>query len=254
MAGKNKHMRGMRLFAGGYDLSGDARIIGSLSNTFGEIEIGGWSHEFHNFLHDDQRQIGAPGFQAILNDLAGKSYPVLDGLDVAEVSVVFGSSGADPVLGDPAYMLPSIQMTSLGSIEGGVAVITADFLADAGQHDADIRNPMGVVIEPKTARTITYDGTGIDQSASTATGAWAILHVFVSSGGEWTFKIQDAPDGAAWVDLITFAIIGDQVEAEVKNVSGFVDKHVRFQGTRVSGTCTVACMFARNFVTQGDGT
>ncbi len=249
MAGKDKHLRGMRLFAGGYDLSGEARMIGSLANVFGEIEIGGWSDDFHNFLHDGQRQLGAPGFQAIINDIAGKSMPVLKDLDVAEVSVLFGSGGADPVLADPAYMLPAVQMTGLSSLEGGVAVISADFLADAGQHDADIQSPMGVVAEPKTARTNTYDGTTIDQVASTALGAWAILHVFVSDGGEWALKIQDSPNDSAWSDLITFSSIGDSVEAEVGNASGTIDRYVRFQGTRVSGTLTVACLFARNYAT-----
>ncbi len=54
--GKNKLLRWLRVFINGYDLSGDARSIGTLMNAFGEVEMTGLSHSVKYFAADKVRQ------------------------------------------------------------------------------------------------------------------------------------------------------------------------------------------------------
>ena len=63
-AGKTHLMRWMRLYAGGYDLSGDARTFGTLLNNYVDVDLTGWSDAAKNYLAGGGRATGLQGFQA----------------------------------------------------------------------------------------------------------------------------------------------------------------------------------------------
>lgn len=241
-SGKDKLLRHARVFVGGYDLSGDARTFGSLDNEYNEVEITGWSESVMNFLSEARVMAGVRQFQAITNDTTGRSYAVLKGGNLAyPVSILFGGGG-EPAVPDPAYLLASVQMSDTAGFDGGVGVISADFLPRAGESNG---KPMGVTLA-NSALTASTNGASHDNEASSADGYHANIHITASSGGAWAFKIQHSTDDSAWSDLASFTVTGDTVEAEHISGTGTVNRYVRFVSTRTSGTVTAVCAFARN--------
>lgn len=244
---KDKLLRGTRLYFGGYDLSCDSRTIATLENSTAEVDTSGWCETHGNYLSDKLRQVGVFGYQAIANDTSGRSHARLKTAPNSGVlSVPIGTAGAVPAIGDMSYLLPAIQMGDPVSFDGGILVITADFRYEASQSDTNYDNPFGVVLHGATSLSDTTDASSVDNGASSANGGYGIAHVTVSSGGTWALKIQDSANDADWSDLITFTITGDAVEAEGIGVAGTIDRYLRFQATRTSGSLTPFVTFARN--------
>lgn len=250
MAGKNKILRWARLYAGGYDLSGDARhALGSLDNSFEELDFTGWSEECRNYLSAGRRTVGIRGFQAALNDIAGQSIDVLTATPaVVAVTLAIGD-GAAPAAADMAYMLPPVQVKDAASFDAGVGIVTADFPFDASQLDANYNEPWGKVLLPLTALTDTTQGTAVDFGVAGATGAVATLHITVTAAGDYAFVIQDSATGAFGGEettLITFVSDGSAVVSEFKTVAGAVLQHCRLVATKTAGTVSAFCSLAVN--------
>ncbi len=248
MPGKDKVTRYMRAFLGPNDLSGDARIFSNLMNQIEEAENTGWNDEYHRYISSAQRTMAVEGFQAILNDTALRSFPLLTTQSESEFAILFGS-GAEPIIGDAAYMIPALQIMDASSFDGGIAVLDGTFRADAAQYSADQYNPLGRVLHPNTQEAATIDGAshdwGVDHAPSLL-GGWGLLLV-TAAGGTWSLKIQDSSDDAAFADLITFAADGSTIVGEALSVAGSVDQFTRIQYTRTSGVLDAVCLFARNF-------
>ena len=250
MAGKNKTLRWMRLYVGGYDLSGDSRTFSSLDNFFDEADLTGWNEAVYNFLAGSPRHTGVRGYQALLNDTASSgAHSLLKQVaatpNTNRLSLLFGG-GAAPAIADPAYIMASAQMGDVRGLEGLSPILTCDFLPDAAQFTNVEENPFGVVLHPATSLSATTNGTSVNNGGSSANGGHANLHITVTSGGTWAFKIQHSPNDSAWADLITFTADGSAITSEQGNVSGTIDQYTRFVATRTSGTVTPICTLARN--------
>src|SRR5258708_1357839 len=110
MPGKNKVMRWARMFVGGYALSGDARIFGSLDNGMGDAAIMGRNDSVHWILRDGHRVVGIKGWQGFLNAAAAGAWAVLkQAAATAQIVTVAFGSGNEPALGDAVYMLVGTQ-------------------------------------------------------------------------------------------------------------------------------------------------
>ena len=241
---KDHLLRWTRLYANGYNLSGDARTFASLENMLGEVDVTGWSEAVRNYLADGMRMVGVRGFQALLNDAASGAFGVLkNNPSGLELSLLFGGAG-EPAIGDPAYLLGALQLMDNAGLDGQAHVINADFLPQAGI--ATVANPWGVVLHPATSLAATTEAASVDNGAGSTNGAHANLHVPVTSGGEWEFTIEHSPDDSAWATLITFAADGSAIASERQSVSGAVDQYVRAVATRTGGTVTPVITFARN--------
>lgn len=242
--GKGKILRYARLYAGGYDLSGDARTLSSCDNTFDEIDMTGWANENKQYLAGF-RMVGIRGFQSFLNTAAGGAYTVLKDAPDAPISVAFGSN-AIPVAGNAAYLIDASQLDTSLSFDAGAGLISGDFLqSSAGGTSA--KNPLGYVLLPLTSLASTTNGTTVDtESGTTADGYSANLHVTVTSSGDFAFTIEDSPNGSAWATLASFTIDGSSVESEHISGTGSVDRYIRFVATRTAGTISAVCTFARN--------
>lgn len=243
--GKNKLLRFCRVYLGGYDVSGDTRTFNTLENSMSEVDFTGLGQD-GNYLANQVRKLGVSGYQALMNDLAAGSASTL--LNPAPQNLnlsVFIGGGAAPAVGDMAYLLPSIQMGATSDFSATAGVLSADFLP--GTTNVAHGNPFGRVHLPLTALTATDTGTNVNNAAATATGgALGILHVTVSSGGTWSFVIQQSADGSTnWTTLITFTLTGNAVTSEAVFVTGAVQQYTRTLFTRTSGTLTAACAMAR---------
>ena len=247
MAGKNKTLRWMRLFVGGYDLSGDARTFDRLENGFAEADLTGWSEGVRNFLAGDARATGVRGFQAILNDATTGALTLLKQTAPTNrvLSMLFGG-GAEPAIADPAYLLGAVQMGDVAALDGLTPVLAADFLPEQGQFSDNSRNPFGVVLSPATSLSATTNQASVDHGASSANGGHANLHITASSGGTWAFKIEHSTNDSAWSTLISFTLTGSALASERLTVSGTVNRYTRFVATRTGGTVTPVCAFARS--------
>lgn len=244
-SGKDKLLRHVRVYIGEYDLSGDIRTFDRLENTFEAADMTGVSEGCKNYSIGSVRTVGVQGIQALLNDAAAGSWSVLKDSDTErEISVLMGGSGA-PATGDPAYLLPAVQASSDTGIDGNVNIMTANFLFTPSGANAVVSNPIGVVLHPATSLSSTTNGTGVDNGASSSGGCWALLHITATTGGTWTFKVQDSPNDSDWADVLTFTANGSTVTSEQNNASGTIDRYLRFQATRTSGSVTPVCTVAR---------
>lgn len=244
-AGKNKTLRYTRMYVGPYDLSGDSRTFSALEYSTGEVPVNGWSEDA-NYLSDQVFVRSVTGYQAIVNDDTGRSFDALAGAPNDHVVTVAIGGGAAPAVSDLCYMLPAVQMSDQTALDGGVAVISADFMANAVNADANIRRPIGYVLLPLTALTATSTGTSVNNGAASLLGGYAHLHIFASDAGEWSCKVQHSANNVDWSDLITFAADGSVIVAEAKSASGTINQYTRSLLTRTSGTMTAAVFFARN--------
>lgn len=245
-AGKNKLMRFTRLYFGGYDLSGDQRTFSALENSFESVDMTGEKDAVENFLSNKRRKVGVKGYQALLNDASGGAYTILKNApQTGIVSVYLGGSDV-PAVGDMAYILPAVQLADTTEFNSAVGALSTDFEMNAAQMSSLVDSPIARILEPKTALTGTTTTASIDGVAGSTSGGRGNIHVFVSSGGTWAFVIEHSTNDSTWATLMTFAATGNSVTAEHKTVSGTVNRYLRLVATRTSGTCTVACAFARN--------
>ena len=244
--GKNKLERYMEIYVGGYDLSGDARTFGSLDNGFAEVDFTGWNEPVRNFVADGYRQVGVRGFQALMNDVTGRASDRLRNADQASRLALLFGGGAAPAIGDISYHLPSVQTNAPHAMDAGRGVLTADFLPDTEQLNANFDNPLGVVLHPATSLSATTNGASVNNLASSANGCSAILHNLVAAG-IWAFKVQHSINNSDWSDLITFSANGGSITSEAGFASGTINQYTRFVSTKTSGAdVTPVCTLARN--------
>lgn len=245
-SGKDKILRWCRVFYGGYELSGDARTIGTLENNFLEADITGFDETMRNYLSSGIHEVGITGFQAIMNDTANRSLDSFQSAsDSDRISVLFGGGG-EPAIPDPAYLLASIQMTASVSFEGFVGLIQADFMSDAAQHDANADNPLGVVL-CNQALTTTSSLASHDNGVSTTSGWHANLHITATTSGDYSFAVEHSTNDADWNTLGTFTIDGSAVTSEhLADSDNPVNRYTRLTATRTAGSCTAVLTFARN--------
>lgn len=97
--------------------------------------------------------------------------------------------------------------------------------------------------------TATGSATSVDNSASSANGGVAHLHVPANSrNGTIVVKVQHSSDNSTWVDLITFATVPTStLDNERVEVSGTVNRYTRANYTvsGSTGSADVYVAFAR---------
>jgi len=241
MATGKTHARWFRLIVDEVNLSGDSRQVGDFGTTRQIAPIEGWSDGVvHYSLGQTEHMLS--GYQAVFNNTAALgSHTELSAIEEYVISLPIGIRAA-PAIGDPAF-LSSMNQT-LYTVDGTDAVlVNAEFVKAI--TDSDHEAAWGVVLAPGTAFTATDNGASVDNAASSASGALAHLHVTVSDGGTWAYKVQDSANNSDWADLITFSSDGTVIAGERGDVAGTVDRYLRFQATRTSGTCTAWCTVVR---------
>lgn len=243
-SGKDKLLRYARIYVGGYDLSGDALTVDTLNNTFGEADTTGWSEFNRNYIRDARRTVGIRGFQALLNDAAGRAYAILATAPDAIVSMCLGGGG-EPAVPDPAYLIYAAQMGDTTSFNGNIGMISGDFLPLASQYNDNAVNPMGVTLQGATSLSSTTTGSSHDNEAATTGGFHAHLHVLATSSGNFAITIEHSNDDSSWATLATFTSTAGSITAERQTGTGTVDRYVRSVFTRTAGTITAVVTFAR---------
>jgi len=247
--GKNKIETGARLYVGGYDLSGDMRTIGAASMVYDPVDVTGWSDRVKNgFVSWATAEL--TGYQALMNDATGGAYTQLiltaGAQTGSRLSLCLGGAGAAPIVGDPAFLMPSVEIGDNVAVAGH-GILQGDFNIDAGQ--ASGVQPHGVVLRGDTSLSATLTGSSTnshDFEGATANGWHANIHVLATASGNFVFKIRHSADDSAWADLGTFTTTGGTVGSEFLSGTGTVNQYIAFDATRTAGTVTVIVTFARN--------
>lgn len=246
MATGKTNSRYMRMLLGAYDVSGDARALDGVGETFREDDATGWSDSVINYTLGPAR-VFIDGFQAVFNNTASTgSHTVLSPALESYGSLFIGIRAA-PAVGDPTFSMPLHKAAYTISGEGPVFV---NINTDVGQTGSLSvgglpMRPWGKALAIGASLSTNTNGTSVDNGASSANGALAYLHITASSGGAWALTVQDSTDNSTFADLITFSANGSTVTAEQGSATGTVDRYVRFRAVRTSGTITAWCTFIR---------
>jgi hypothetical protein len=251
-SGRDKLERYTRLYIGGYDLSGDSRSFSAAVSAFNPVDMTGWSELVRNYMADGYLQAGLTGYQALMNDATGRAFEQLqlaaDSIS-SQLSLCFGGGG-EPAVGDPAYVLPSVQMNDLIGFDSNAAVLSGiDFMLDATQYTANVAKVLGHVMRGPTSLSATLTASSantVDGGAQSTDGFIAILHILATASGNFAFTLKDSADDSAFATLGTFTLDGSAIGSEIITGSGTVDQYVGFDAQRTAGTCTAICTFVRN--------
>lgn len=142
---------------------------------------------------------------------------------------------------------------SISNPVADVSSVTADFNASTDAVSNQTYGLHGGVMLTAGA-SIAFGSLGdlasVDNSASSSSGAMAVLHVTANSvaGGTTTIKVQHSTDDSTYADLITFtAVSASTLTKELKAVTGTVNRYVRATATTAgsSGSITFNIGFAR---------
>jgi len=172
-------------------------------------------------------------------------------VDVA-LSASLGSDSLAPVLfaqsgitaGNTAYiMLAKTTSYEVSAPVGDVVTVSYDAQADGGADDA-------ILLTALAAVTASANGASQDNSASTANGGMAQLHVTANTmNNNTTFKVQHSSDNTTFADLATFTTVATTVttsERVLVATGTTVNRYLRASTTASgTGSITFTMAFAR---------
>lgn len=129
-----------------------------------------------------------------------------------------------------------------------ITVPVADVVALSGEFQVTggLRN--GVILAGAVDATTTENGASVDNTASSALGAVANLHVTTNSMDDATvIKVQHSADDSTFVDLITFASVATTaLTSETATAAGTINRYLRYQVTPAgSGSITFSISLSR---------
>jgi hypothetical protein len=158
--------------------------------------------------------------------------------------------GSGAAIGDDSYLLSALDVASnISSPVGGVVAIKGSVLAN------DVVG-FGYMLHPLAEDTDTTTGATRDDTAATASGWTAHLHVTVVDGGSWVVKLQDASasnmSDVADVTGGAFTAATGTTSQRLRGATSTtaLRRYVRYVATRTGGVggngITFALALARN--------
>jgi len=186
----------------GYDISGDARSIGPLMQTFDEADLTGLSHAIKGAL-PGHATLGIGTFNGVFNNTETTGvHAVLGTAGVMRNVMVAVGMGAEPAAGDYVYSWELEQM-GYDADPSGVYVNVPFGQASVRASTLLYDNPFGVLLHAKAAATAanTATGAGIDTAGGETTfGGWLDYHVFAGDGTA-TISVDDSADDSSYSAL-----------------------------------------------------
>lgn len=230
---------GMRLWVGGYNLSGDIGSIGRIAGGPAALEmtdITESAHERQGGLRD-----GGIDFTSYFNPASSRAHPVLGALPRTDVIV---SAATGVLVGSPVASCQAVQVGYDGN-RGNDGSFTFNVATNSDGYGIEWGELL--TAGDRTDSSATATGTGLDGTASTSFGAQFYLHLSAFTGTSVIVKMQDSADNATFADITGAAFtsataIGGQRIALANTAT--VRRYVRVATT---GTFTVAT-FAVNMV------
>ena len=187
--------RFMRVYGGGYDLSGDVRTIGALPWSYDAPDITTITDGSKNHLLG-MPTIGGFGFVGIMNSTATTGLHTLTSAGTTnwDIMVPVGIRAA-PAQGDPVWMGKFPQKSYKPSDDTGAVIAALEFGTWDGGDLAAYNNPWGTLLHANSAVTAVNSAVGVDGGAASALGGYMMVQVFAGNGTA-TIKVQHASTNA----------------------------------------------------------
>ena len=197
------HRKYMRVYADGYDLSGQLSSIGPLSNVYDEGPFEGLSEEVIGIqLGHATNEVG--NYNGVLDntDTTGlhglQSAPGLDRTMMIALGFL-----APPVMGDPVFsgIFPQLDyMPNTGQV---ITTVTASFGPQSQESGMLYTRPWGKLLHALGAETGANSATtNVDNGAATTKGGYLVYQIMDYSGtGDAEISVDDSADGSTFTAL-----------------------------------------------------
>lgn len=187
-----RHGLGMRLYVGGYDVSGDI-------NAFGGINGGPAALGFTDITQLANARLGGKRdggtqFTSFFDDATDQSHDVFGALPTANVHAM---GLVDTLIGSSAFWLQAKQI-GYEPTRDAEGMLTMEVDLQSTDHGLEWGEMLTAGRRTESAAT---DGTALDGGAATAFGWQAALQVFALASGTPTIKIMDSADNSTFADL-----------------------------------------------------
>lgn len=220
---------GVRLYAAGYDLSGDANALSGMGYSQTLLDVTALQDSAASRIAglSDGKVTVNGWFDSTTSHAAWASNS--GKLPSADQVVIVGLGTA---LGDECIGIKAKQANYNVTRAPGSAIATvAEYQSTAGQQ-----LDFGVLLTtgPKQTDASAADSTSVDQTSGTSAGGVGYLEAISIGSGTATVKIQSSTNNSTWSDLITFTAVTAKTSERVA-VTGTVNRYVR---VITSGTFT----------------
>jgi hypothetical protein len=231
-----------RVYCNGYDLSAYLSQVG-LPGEAEAYDVTTFTKTSHVYIGGltTGRLSGSGFFDADDTSAATKKVDdILAAALGASTETVWTVCVPADVVGNRARVLGSVDTKyEVSSPYNGAVAVAVEAASSYGMYGAVILKALG------STAAATVNGTGVDNAVSTANGGVAALQVTVQAATSVVTKVQHSSDNSTYADLITFATTTAAPAAEVKEVTGTVNRYTRSQVAATGGTVTTSVAFGR---------
>ena len=218
----------VRVLVDGYELTGDSnRVTVDAKRDLPEQTV--FLDRVHNFLPGQRvSNVEHVGF---LNAAVARSHPVLRANTLEGIFAVLLGQNADPVVGDPVYMLDGLQggYSTLPEV-AKVIPFTAKFANRGG------RGGWGVALAVPMTFTNSSNGSSVDNSAASSNGGAAFLHILQAAASDtYAITVEGSTTGAFGGEestLATFTLDASALGSERIAIAGSVPRYTRWKAVR----------------------
>ena len=254
--------KNIRIYIDGYDMSGYARSVGPLTQTYEEGTDDALSLSVKR-TWPGQASVGIGTVNALFDNTATSGIHAVLGTagGTRTVLVAMGMEAA-PVDNVPCFGGKFIQSDYVSAPSETPVALTLTFNSTSATTETSLySNPWGVLLHASAAATGANTATGHDGAAQSLVGGFMVYHVTTAAGtGDITatFKVQDADTNSdgSFSDLLTSGVINCGSSGVAVPTSGIValaptatvERYTRWQivlGTASSVTFTLG--FFRNY-------
>ena len=193
-----------RVYADGYDLSGQARQIGPLQLEYEEADLTALSDTVKGYL-PNHATVNIGTLNAVFNNTATTGIHTVLGTagQVRTMLVAMGIQGA-PAAGDPTFGGQFTQKAYTSENDGGAAVVSLPFSGWASDAASLLfASPYGQLLHALGAETVANSAnSNLDNPTANATnsGGYLIYHV-TAGNGTATISVDDSANNSAWLAL-----------------------------------------------------
>lgn len=178
---------------------------------------------------------------------------VADEVDAALLAALGGSTPTPITVGpEGAAIGRKAKLLDANETSYEVSSAIADLVSISAEAQATDGLDGGVLLAAQQAVTATVDNASVDNSASSANGGVAHLHVTANTrDGAATIKVQHSSDNSTWVDLVTFTATTSATTTSQRSVVAAgttVNRYLRAKVSSLSGSTgslTITVGFAR---------
>ena len=227
------HGKGAGVFVADFDLSGDLTQY-NFTKTRQLVNVTTFGNDDKVFLAGlgEGRISGQGVWNPTLSDV---EIVALDGVE----TVITASPTAAGAIGDRAHMVNGFLDSFQPRAPVNDAVrFSSGFMASAGAYT-------GVILHENAQESGTGNHASVNQTAQSANGATAFLHVTQFDGTNATVTIEDSANDSTFASLVAFSQ-ATGVTSEKVTVAGTVEQYVRVALTGTFTTITFVVSFARH--------